>query len=262
MLYWKMWWILLSIMLILLDKFSFINKIRDSSSIYLHKQIAIIEYRITNYPRLILLQKHQQRNLEIENLHLKKQIEQYATIINQQKNQTATQQELDGLKFNSKLYNNFAINVARTIIDINYLVNNKVLIDKGSLNKVALGNVVVNKEGVVGQIIATNPQNAQVTLITNPEYSIYVQNNSSKSKMLAQGMGNNALIVKYINKRDTLKVGDILVTTGLDDLYPGNLPVARITKIFSENNGFNKAICEPIVNFNKLQYVLVLKNAT
>ncbi|MFN7094621.1 MAG: rod shape-determining protein MreC [Burkholderiales bacterium] len=44
-------------------------------------------------------------------------------------------------------------------------------------------------------------------------------------------------------------------------MYPANIPVARVIKVFYENNGFNSALCEPVINFNKLQYVLVLKNA-
>ena len=68
-------------------------------------------------------------------------------------------------------------------------------------------------------------------------------------------------IIIIISKNDTIKEGDLLVTTGLDNIYPADLPVARIIKIFYENNGFNSALCEPIVNFNILKYILVMKNA-
>ena len=122
--------------------------------------------------------------------------------------------------------------------------------------------VVANKDGIIGQISTVDSKNSQVNLITNPKFKIYLQVMPSKSKMLAQGMGNNQLIVKYISKSDKIKVGDTLVTTGLDSLYPANIPVARIIKIFYENNGFNSAICVPVVDFNKLQYVLVFRNAT
>ena len=142
-----------------------------------------------------------------------------------------------------------------------YLINNKLLIDIGLNKQLKTGLAVINKDGLVGQISIVNRNNAQVILTTNPEFKIYVQTQTSKVKMLATGIGNNRIMVKYIKKSDQLHEGDILVTTGLDDIYPANIPVAKIIKIFYENNGFNSALCEPIVNFNILKYILVMKNA-
>lgn len=258
----KFWLILASIILILLDKFSFISKIRDIFAIYIHQQIVAIEYRVTSYPKWVFLQKSTQRQLETENLQLRKQVEQDAILLNQQNNQGKDERELEGLKSEPNLFSHFKITIARGIIDVNYLINDKLLIDKGVNDGITVGNTVANKDGVVGQIGSVNSGSSQIILITNPDYKIYVQNNITKSKMLAQGAGNGSIIVKYMNKNDKISVGNILVTTGLDDLYPANLPVARVTKVFYENNGFNAALCEPVVNFNKLQYVLVLKNAS
>jgi rod shape-determining protein MreC len=256
----KFWLILLSIILILLDKFSFISVTRDSFAIYMHKKIITIEYQIKSYPKWIFLQKSTQRQLEAENANLKKQIEQDALVIKQQSNLGTEISEVDKLNSKQQQYNHYKVILARGIIDINYLINNKLLIDKGSDQGVEVGDTVVNKDGVIGQIAAVNANNAQIILITNPDYKIYVQNSITKAKMLIQGAGNNNLTIKYMNKSDKIAAGNILVTTGLDDLYPGNIPVAKVTQIFIENNGFNAALCQPVVNFDKLQYVLVLKN--
>ncbi len=257
----RIWLLIAAMALILLDKFSFISRFRDIVAIYVHKHIVMFEYRITSYPKLVFLQKNTQKELETENIQLRQQVEKDAILIKQRNNQSTDAKEIEDLKPDSEQYNNFKITMARGIIDVNYLVNSKLLIDRGSNQGINLGNTVVNKDGVIGQISLVNLNNAQVVLITNPDYKIYVQNQVTKSKMLASGIGNNNMQVKYINKTDNISVGDILVTTGLDDLYPANIPVVRVTKIFYENNGFNSAICEPVVNFNKLQYLLVLKNA-
>lgn len=257
----KLWLILLSVALILLDKFSFISNIRDYSAIYIQKHVASIRYSIINYPRLIFLQHNQQKQLEQENQQLKKQVEQYSIAVKQQDNKGADAKELQELKSQPGLYDDFHVIVARAIIDVNYLVNDKLLIDKGSADSINIGNTIANKDGIVGQINIVNEHNAQIILLTNPDYKIYLQTSVSKSKMLAQGIGNNHLMVRYINKNEKISAGDILTTTGLDDLYPANIPVARIVNVLSDNNGFNSAICEPVVNFNKLQYILVLKNA-
>ena len=257
----KIWLILISISLILLDKFSFISKVRDGSSIYLQKQLSLLKYRITNYPHFVMLEKTARQNLEKENRQLKQQVEQYAILIKQQSNQQQNATALNELKTPQNLYADFHPIIARAIIDVNYLINNKLLIDKGTNHLVNLGFAVVNKEGIIGQVNIANPNNAQIMLITNPDYKIYLQNSVSKSKMLAQGIGNNNLLVKYIDKKEKIAVGDILVTTGLDDIYPANIPVAKVIKVFYENNGFNSAICIPVVDFNKLQYILVLRHA-
>jgi rod shape-determining protein MreC len=257
----RVWLLIAAMALILLDKFSFISKFRDVVAIYVHKQVVMLEYKIISYPKLVFLQKNTQKKLETENLQLRQQVEKDALLLKQQNNQSTDAKEMENLNSDSDLYNNFKITMARGIIDVNYLVNSKLLIDRGSSKGVNLGSTVVNKDGVIGQISSVNPNNAQVVLITNPDYKIYLQNQVTKSKMLASGIGNNNMQVKYINKADKISVGDILVTTGLDDLYPANIPVARVSKVFYENNGFNSAICEPVVNFNKLQYLLVLKNA-
>lgn len=258
----RLWLLTLCIITICLDKYSVISQFRDNISIYIQQKTNSIINKIHDYPKLVFLQKNTQNTLEKENTQLKKQLEEYSVLLNQQKNLTEDSQNVDKLVNNASLYTNFTTIVAKAIIDINYLINNKLLINKGSKSNVSIGDAVVNQDGVIGQISITNKTSSQIKLITNPEFKIYVQTNRTKSKMLAQGIGNNSLIVKYIDKKSDLKIGDVLVTTGLDDIYPANIPVAKITKIFYENNGFNAAVCQPVVNFNNLQFVVVLKNAT
>lgn len=257
----KIWLLVFCVIAIALDKFSFISTYRDYTAIYIQNKTSSILHQVTNYPHLILLQKIEQTNLEKENSKLKQQVELYSVMIKQQKNFSQDTEALNNLETQLKLYNNFNTIVARAIIDINYLVNNKVLIDKGSQDNIKVGDAVINQYGVIGQIGIANNKNSQIILTTNPDFKIYLQTQGNKSKMLAQGISNNKLIVKYIGKEANIKVGDILTTTGLDDIYPANIPVAKIINVFYENNGFNSAICEPVVNFNKLQFTAILKNA-
>lgn len=257
--YFKIWLILLSIGLIVLDKYSFISNLRDSTVIFMQKKISLIAYRVTNYPRLVFLQTKQQQELAKQNNLLKKQVEQYSLLLQQSQNKNQDIQALKNLN-SAGLYDDFTQVVSKAILDVNFFVNNQLLIDKGKSSNLTVGDAVVNRDGVVGQITSVNLNNSQVIMITNPEFKIYLENGKTKTKMLAQGAGNNSLIVKYIDKKDSVKVGDILFTTGLDDVYPANLPVVKVVKVFYENNGFNSALCYPVVDFHQLQYVVVLKN--
>lgn len=252
----KFWLILFSIILIMLNKYSFLGKARDSFSIFLQENIASIQNKVISYPKLIALNSNKQKNLELENSKLKKQLEQYALIAKEENNKNISQENLSNLY--SEDNSSFKAIIARATIDINYLVNNRLLINKGSNDKIAIGNTVINKDGVIGQVSSVNGNNAQIMLITNNDFKIYLEDEKYKNKMLANGIGNNNLLVKYIDKSAKIQVGDILSTTGLDDLYPANLPVAKVIKVFNEENGFNSALCVPVVNFNQLQYVMVL----
>ena len=254
----KIWLILLSIGLLALDKYSLISNLRDSVIIFVQKQASILSYRIKSYPGLFMLQKSQQQKLSQQNVQLKKQVEEYSLLLKQSKNQTQDLKATNELNPNG-VYDDFKLSVAKAILDVNFFVNNQLLIDQGADKNLKVGLAIVNREGVIGQISNVNQHNSQVTLITNADFKIYVQQSVTKSKMLAQGGGNNLIQVRYIAKNDKIKAGDILETTGLDDVYPGGIPVAKVVKVFYENNGFNSAICAPVVDFHQLQYVLVLK---
>lgn len=256
--FFKIWLMLLSIGLILIDKYSFISTIRDSAVIFVQKNTSLFLYRMSSYPQLLFLQTSQQQELATQNVQLKKQIAQYSALLQQSKNQTQDLKSVNRLNPNG-IYDDFTQVVAKAVLDVNFFVNNQMLIDAGSNKSIVVGAAVVNESGVIGQISNLNAANSQVELITNPDFKIYLQQTNTKSKMLAQGAGNDTLIVRYIDKNDKIVVGDILETTGLDDTYPANVPVARVTKVFYENNGFNSALCVPVVDFRQLQYVVVLK---
>lgn len=253
----KFWLLLFSIILIMLNKFSFLGKVRDTFTIFIEENSSFIQNKIVSYPKLFMLNNNKQKNLELENSKLKKQVEEYAILAKEENNNKSIQENLSRLDTNSNP--EFVSTIARVTIDINYLVNNKLLVNKGSNDSISIGNTVINKEGVIGQISSVNNQNSQVILVTNNDFKIYLEDKRFKSKMLATGIGNNNLLVKYIDKNSKIAVGDILVTTGLDDLYPENIPVAKVVKVFSEENGFNSALCTPVVNFNQLQYIIILR---
>lgn len=256
--WYKFWLILLGVSLIVLEKYSFINTVRDTATVFLEKQVSLFFYRITSYPKLLVLNTTQQQQLAKQNAELKKQVQEYSVQLQQTKNQNQELKNVQDLSSRDD-YGDFHQVVAKAILDVNFFVNNQMLIDVGTNKLAAVGNAVVNKDGVVGQISSVNKTTAQLTLITSQDFKIYLQSAKSNTKMLAQGGGHNTIVVNYIDKNDKIEPGDILETTGLDDVYPANIPVAKVVKVFYENNGFNSALCVPVVNFDNLQYVLVLQ---
>lgn len=256
--FYKLWLVLLGVSLILLDKFSYLRFMRDYVTIFIEQQSSLLAYRVQSYPSLLMLNITQQQTLAKQNADLQKKVEEYSAMLQQTKNQNVELQNASTLK-NDVTYNHFKQIIGKAILDVNFFVNNQVLIDIGSNKGISVGNAVVNKDGLIGQIDYVNDKNSQLMFVSNPNFKIYLQSQTTKAKMLAQGGGHNSIIVNYIDKSDNIKPGDILETTGLDDIYPMGIPVARVSKVFYENNGFNNAVCTPIVNFDQLQYVLVLQ---
>lgn len=253
----KIWLILLGISLISIDKYTIITNVREYIAIFVEKNISLIVYRVKNYLPLLLINTAQQRELASQNAVLKKQVETYSTLLIEANNKNRDINSIKELNDNT-LYSNYKSTVSKIILDVNFFVDNKLLLDAGINKNITTGSAVVNKDGLIGQVVDVNKINSQVMMVTNPDFKIYLQNSNNKVKMLARGGGHGSLVVNYIDKNESVNVGDVLQTTGLDDVYPANIAVAKVTKVFYENNGFNSALCAPVVNFDNLQYVTVI----
>lgn len=138
--------------------------------------------------------------------------------------------------------------------------SNRVVIDRGSQHGIAPGHPVINAQGVVGQVIRVSPITAEVSLVTDPSLSIPVNLPRSGIRSLAHGAGDGQQIdLRYLNINAEVEVGDVLVTSGLDGLYPPGLPVARVTQIERAGKGqFPKVHCTPTAKVGANRHVLVL----
>ncbi|QJC33513.1 rod shape-determining protein MreC [Enterobacteriaceae endosymbiont of Donacia provostii] len=140
---------------------------------------------------------------------------------------------------------------------------NEIFINKGSKDNVFLGTIVLNEQGVVGQVISTRKQSSQVLLICNKKFSLPVQLQNSDTKFIINGNGcTKPLKSEYISTDINLKKGDILVTSGLDEQYPYGYPVGTITNvILDKEKNLNIAYIKPFIKMETIKYVLLLINS-
>ena len=102
-------------------------------------------------------------------------------------------------------------------------------------------------KGVIGQVTRVYPFTSEVTLITDKELSIPIQIERNQLRAIAFGAGNNTLDIPYLPTNVDIKVGDKLVTSGIDGIYPAGLAVAMVTKIQQNpESPFAKIISTPI----------------
>jgi len=136
----------------------------------------------------------------------------------------------------------------------------KVIIDKGSQQGVQLGQPVIHTQGVLGQVTRVQPLLAEVTLVTDKDHAIPVEVLRNGLRGVAFGSGDGSTLeLRHMAANAEVAQGDVLVTSGLDGVYPRGLPVARVLKVERDAAyAFAKISCEPIAGVDQSREVLVL----
>ncbi len=108
----------------------------------------------------------------------------------------------------------------------------RLLINRGGSNGVYKSQPVITGDGVLGQVFRTGPFSSEVILITDSEHALPVQVLRSGVRTIALGTGRStSLELPYVPQNYDVKIGDVLVTSGLGRVFPFGLPVARVTKV-------------------------------
>jgi rod shape-determining protein MreC len=117
----------------------------------------------------------------------------------------------------------------------------------------------VAAKGVVGQVTRVYPFSSEVTLITDKALSIPIQIERNQLRAIAFGEGNNTLDIPFLPTNVDIQVGDKLVTSGIDGIYPAGLAVAVVSKILQNpESPFAKIISTPVANVSNHLQLLIL----
>ncbi len=134
----------------------------------------------------------------------------------------------------------------------------KIVIDKGSQQGMLSGQPVIDETGVIGQVTRVFPMLSEVTLITDKDQAIPLQVVRNGLRALAYGDGAT-LDLRFVAANADIQNGDILVTSGIDGIYPSGLPVARVSRVERDAAyAFARIQCVPIAGTERHRQVLVL----
>ena len=135
----------------------------------------------------------------------------------------------------------------------------RVFIDKGLQQGIEAGQVVVDEQGVMGQVVRSFPLTAEVSLLTDKQQAIPVVVQRTGLRAILSGTGNGTLEVQFLASSVDVQVGDYLVTSGLDGVYLPGLPVAKVSKVQRDDAyAFARIFCEPVAGIESHSLVLVL----
>jgi rod shape-determining protein MreC len=137
----------------------------------------------------------------------------------------------------------------------------KLFIDQGATQGVALGAPVVGPDGVLGQVTRVFPLSSQVTLLIDKDAAIPVLNARTQARSAAfGGAGGDAMELRYMAANADVQIGDELLTSGVDGIYPPGLSVARVTAVERRaESGFARILLAPSASSDGVRHVLVLE---
>ena len=133
----------------------------------------------------------------------------------------------------------------------------KVIIDKGSQEGIAAGQAVIDDVGVMGQVTRVFPLTSEVTLLTDRNQYIPVQVERNGLRAVLAGAGGGMMELRYMPANAEVRPGDVLATSGLDDIYLPGLPVAKVIRVDRESS-FARIICTPLAGVERHGQVMVL----
>lgn len=173
--------------------------------------------------------------------------------------------ELENLKENLEINNSLTdfSCVNATVINRNTSYwNSELVINKGSSSGIKIGMAVMDGNGLIGSVIKTSFKTSTIKLITSNhdnKISIKIWHDSiSINKILEQDENNN-LIISGIDNNFDIKIGDIVTTSGLSDIYPSGITIGTIERIDNDKFGISKkAYVRPSGDFDNIRFVVVL----
>jgi len=134
----------------------------------------------------------------------------------------------------------------------------KIIIDKGMDANLSAGLPVVDERGLLGQVTRVQPLTAEVTLIIDKNQMVPVRNQRTGQRSLLYGYGGG-VEVRYLPATADIQPGDLLVTSGIDNLYSEGIPVARVTRVDRPAGAsFARVLCQSIAGVQSSRYVLIL----
>jgi rod shape-determining protein MreC len=199
--------------------------------------------------------------VEQENHELKRQLQEYKQ---RQVRYQEAQEAMTRLEALLDLKRQVALPVigARVIAYDPSLWSRSAIIDQGQAQGVKEGQPVLAPQGIVGRIVAVYSQYSKVMLIVDRKSAADAMVQRTRVRGILKGKGGNRCSLDYVPKNADIKVGDLVLASGLVGLYPKGLVFGKVTQADKNKPGLFQAIeVAPSADLSALEEVLVVKVA-
>ena len=149
---------------------------------------------------------------------------------------------------------------AEILYDARTTFSRKIIVNRGTQEGITPGLPVIDANGVIGQVTRVFLSSSEVTLLTDKDQVIPVLALRSGLRSVAYGRGEQGYLeLRFVVTNDELKEGDLLVTSGIDGVYPAGLAVAKVVRMGDKlSETFNHVVCEPLGGISRNRQVLIL----
>ncbi|SFN93568.1 rod shape-determining protein MreC [Formivibrio citricus] len=138
----------------------------------------------------------------------------------------------------------------------------KLILNRGETHGITAGRIVADASGLVGQIVRVQPMTSEIRLLTDNNHMVPVVVERNQLRTVVYGRGREqALEVRNMASNVDIQPGDILVTSGIDGLYPAGLPVAKVENV-DRQSAFARIFCSPLAGIGQHRFLLVLEEAS
>lgn len=201
------------------------------------------------------------RGVEAENASLRRQLEGVEVQYQERRalaDRARNLEELLALRDRSNLQT-----VAAEIIAASASPDFRTLtIDKGTSDGLTRDMSVIAAAGVVGRIVVPSRGAAKVQLLIDRNAAAGALIERSRAQGVAIGGGDERLRLDYVSEAADVVVGDLVVTSGIDGIYPKGFTLGHVDAVEKSGPAYKRITIRPSVNFSSLETVLVVLTAT
>jgi rod shape-determining protein MreC len=134
-----------------------------------------------------------------------------------------------------------------------------IIINKGERHGVKKGMPVVTWEGVVGRILRTSPNSSVVLLAIDRNSSVDAVIQRTRAQGIVEGEGGTHCYLRYAPRTEDIQVGDTIITSGLEGIFPKGLTMGVVTRVVKKDYGlFQEVEITPSAHFTRLEEVMVI----
>src|ERR1700681_976760 len=197
------------------------------------------------------------QNTSRENEQLRRENDELKMQVNQLQSKAIEADRLALLLNFHKSHENVPMLGARVIATSAGTASATIMLDRGSKDRIKKNMGVITPEGVVGKVVEVYDNTSEVLLLTDKDSGVGAMLGNSRVQSPVGGAGEPLLVMKYVANDDVVSVGERVVTSGMDRIFPRDLPVGIVAEIKS-GNPFKQIRIKPAANLERLAEGLVL----
>jgi rod shape-determining protein MreC len=137
-----------------------------------------------------------------------------------------------------------------------------VTVNKGTTSGIRADMAVLAPAGVVGRVVAPSLRAAKVQLLIDRNAAAGALVERTRAQGIVMGGSDERLLMEYVSDAFDVLVGDVVVTSGIDGIYPKGFVIGRVEIVEKSGGGYRRIVVKPAVNFSGLEEVLVVTSPT